>query len=186
MNKKLLVCMLACFLAGCAQNNLGGSNRALYFPECYQPLAEAGRLDSKARDIGVGAGKGFLLGTLAGAVGGAVSSLFTGNALNIVSGAAIGAASGTVVGGVQGASNNNLAEKNRLMAQWQQQTTEDIQALPFNQAAATMSLRCYNKKFAQVQKDMKDGLLTNQAAEPMLTEIEAGRQEASNLYMNGN
>lgn len=185
MRNKAILVLMVCFLAGCSQNNLGASNRALFFPACYQPLQQANRLDSKARNIGIGAGKGFLLGTLAGAVGGAVSALFTGDPLNIVSGAAIGAAGGTVAGGVTGASDDNLPEKNRLMAQWQQQTTEDIQALSFNQAAATMSLQCYNKKFAEIQKDIKDGVMTIEAAQPMLTEIEAGRQEASNLYMNG-
>ncbi len=186
MKKKVMALLLVCFMAGCSQNNLGGSDRPLYYPQCYKPLQDAGRLDSKARDIGIGAGKGFLLGTLAGAVGGAVSALFTGNALNIVSGAAIGAAGGTVAGGATGAMSDNLPEKNRLMAQWQQETSEDIEALPFNQAAATMSLQCYNQKFLALQKDIREGLVTSDAAQPMLTETEAGRQEASNLYMNGN
>lgn len=185
MKKGLLCAILAFTLVGCSQNNLGNSGQALYFPACYAPLQDANRLDSKARSIGVGAGRGFLLGTLAGAVGGAVSALFTGNPLNIVSGAAIGAAGGTVAGGVAGSTDDNLAQKNRLMAQWQQTTAEDIQAMSFNQAAATMSLQCYNKRFAEIQKDIKAGAITLEAAQPMLTEIETGRQEASNLYMNG-
>ena len=111
MKYRALLGVMILFLAGCSQNNLGDSSRPLFFPECYKPLQDAGRLDSKARDIGIGAGKGFLAGTLAGAVGGAVSALFTGDPLNIVSGAAIGAAGGTVAGGVYGASDDNLPEK---------------------------------------------------------------------------
>lgn len=173
-------------LSGCAQNGLGSNAQALYFPACYAPLHDASVLDSRARDIGIGAGKGFLAGALAGLAGGAVSALFTGDPLNIVSGAAIGAAGGTVAGGAAGAMNDNLAEKNRLMAQWQQETSEDIEALSFNQAAATMAMQCYNKRLAEVQKDIQLGVITNAAAQPMLTEIEVGRQEAANLYGLGN
>lgn len=176
---------LSLLLAGCAQNAGMASSQSLYFPQCYQPLRQAGMLDSRARDIGVGAGKGFLVGTLAGLAGGAVSALFTGDPLNIVSGAAIGAAGGAVAGGVTGAMNDNLPEKNRLMAEWQQETSEDIEGMSFNQAAASISLQCYGKKLADVRKDISLGLMTNEAAQPMLTEIEAGRQEALNLYATG-
>ena len=97
----------------------------------------------------------------------------------------MGAAGGAVAGGVSGAMSDNLPEKNRLMAEWQQETKEDIEGMSFNQAAATMSLQCYKKQLDNVQKEIRLGLITNEAAQPMLTEIEAGRQEALNLYATG-
>lgn len=187
MKRIILPAFLIFCLAGCANNQSGlGGNAGLYYPACYQPLQQARQLDSRARDVAYGAGKGFLLGTLAGAVGGAVSALFTGDPLNIVSGAAIGAAGGTVAGGVSGGMQNNTAQKEALVAQWSQEAGRPLEGLGFNGAAATVSIQCYNARLKEVQQEIKDGIMTEMVAEPRLEEIELGRQEAYALMQTAN
>lgn len=179
MAKLVLPLILALCVAGCASNQGTLAQKAgLYYPQCYLPLQQARRLDSTARNVAEGAGKGFLLGTLAGLAGGAVSALFTGDPLNIVSGAAIGAAGGTVAGGVGGAMQNNEAQKNALLAQWYPEIEGSIEGLGFNGAAATVSLQCYNKRLQELREEEKDGIITPAIAEPRMQEIELGRQEA--------
>lgn len=181
----LAVIMISC-ISGCATSQGGLAQRAgLYYPQCYLPLQQARQLDSKARDVAEGAGKGFLLGTLAGLAGGAVSALFTGDPINIVSGAAIGAAGGTVAGGVSGGMQNNQAQKNALLAQWYPEIEGSIEGLSFNGAAATVSIQCYNKRLQELRAEEKDGIITPAIAEPRLQEIELGRQEAFALLQSG-
>lgn len=184
MKHLAIVFALALLASGCAR--MGNSTQQTYFPGCYRPLQQANQLDDTARNIGVGAGKGLLVGTLAGLAGGAVSALFTGNALNIVSGAAIGAAGGAVAGGVTGGMENRDAQKNSLMAEWIAESGGETQGMGFNQAAATMSLQCYKKQATKIENDLKLGLITEQAAMPMLTEIRAGQQEAYTLFSTAN
>lgn len=172
-------------LAGCASTGPGNS-QAVYFPSCYAPIHQAAQLDSRLRDAGIGAGKGFLAGTLAGLAGGAISALFTGNAMNIVSGAAIGAAGGTVAGGLYGGMQDNQAQKESLMSMWNIQTDGATQGMGFNQAAATVAMECYTKQANKIEKDLQLNLITEQAATPMLAEIQAGRVEASNLFNQPN
>lgn len=187
MQKLLLsLCLIFCMTA-CATNQTGFGQRAgLYYPQCYQPLQQARQLDSTARNVAEGAGKGFLLGTLAGLASGAVSALFTGDPMNIVSGAAIGAAGGTVAGGVYGGTmQDNQAQKNALMAQWYREIDGNIEGLSFNGAAATVSLQCYNRRLTELQKEVDTGIITPAIAEPRLQEIELGRQEAYALLNSG-
>lgn len=184
-NLVLLFIFIFC-VSGCATTQYNvGQNPGLYFPKCYLPLQQARELDSTARNVASGAGKGFLLGTLAGLAGGAVSALFSGNALNIVSGAAIGAAGGAVAGGVGGAMQHNQSQKNALLVKWYQEIDGDIEGLNFNQAAATVSRQCYDKRLQEVQKEVDAGIITREIAEPRLREIELGRQEANILYNSG-
>lgn len=186
MKKLAMLFILALVLSGCASNPDNLMDKpGLYYPQCYLPLQQARRLDSKARDVAEGAGKGFLAGTLAGLAGGAVSALFTGNPLNIVSGAAIGAAGGAVAGGVYGGMSDNQAQKNALLAQWYPEIEGPIQGLGFNGAAATVSLQCYNKRLEEVRQEVKDGIITQATAEPRMAEIELGRQEAYALMQAG-
>lgn len=181
--KKALILLIFC-LTGCANQGNFGANPTLYYGECYLPLQQARQLDSTAQDVAEGAGKGFLAGTLAGLAGGAVSALFTGDPLNIVSGAAIGAAGGAVAGGVYGGMQSNDAQKEALMAQWNQQTDGAISGLGFNAAAATTSIQCYNKRLAELQKEVDEGIVSPATAEPRLNEIELGRQQAYMLLRN--
>lgn len=182
MKKFLALGAILVCLAGCAsQTGLNQNTAALYYPACYQPLQDARRLDSRARDVAMGAGRGLLIGTLAGLAGGAVSALFTGNALNIVSGAAIGAAGGTVAGGVAGAMDENTAQKNALMARWNDEIEGNIEGLGFNGAAATVSIQCYDRRLKELREEIKDKIITEAVAEPRLQEIELGRQEAYQL-----
>lgn len=184
--KYLAFPLLSVFLlASCAATGPGGS-QSLYFPGCYAPIQQAARLDSRVRDMGIGAGKGLLAGTLAGLAGGAISALFTGNAMNIVSGAAIGAAGGAVGGATYGAMENNEDQKSSLMALWNNETNGETQGMGFNQAAATVANQCYTKQASKIEKDLQLGLITDQAAMPMLNEIQAGRQEASTLFSQPN
>lgn len=184
--KKTLSCMLVLLmLGGCAVNSgPEGPGSTPYYPMCYSPLEDARRLDSRARDIAEGVGHGLLLGTLAGLAGGAISSLFTGNAMNIVSGAAIGAAGGAVAGGVSGGMQNNQAEKDALVAQWSEEAGEPLEALGFTGAAATWSIQCYNRRLQELDKEVNAGIITRAAAQPRLVEITLGRQEAYAL-LNG-
>lgn len=176
--------LLTFLLAGCAANSTQ-QGPGLYYPLCYAPLHQARQLDSRAREVFDGMGKGFLTGTLAGLAGGAVSALFTGDAMNIVSGAAIGAAGGTVAGGLYGGMNNNQAEKDALVAQWSQEVGTPLEGMGFNGAAATASAQCYTKRLEELQQEVKDGIITSQAAEPRLVEIELGRQQAYALLRDG-
>lgn len=174
-------CAIMC-LAGCSQSQSSlYDNPALYYPECYEPLHQARQLDSTARHVAVGAGKGLLAGTLAGLASGAVSALFTGNALNIVSGAAIGAAGGTVAGGLYGGMNSNDAQKQALIAQWSQETGDNLAYLGFNGAAATASLQCYNNRMGELDKEIAQGIVPSSVSAPRMEEIQRGRQEASAL-----
>lgn len=187
MKKLAVALILLLCVSGCAQDSgYGPQNEGYYYPMCYSPLQQAHRLDSRARDVLGGMGRGLLAGVLAGAVGGAVSSLFTGNAMNIVSGAAIGAAGGTAAGGIYGATQSNQAEKDALVAQWSQEAGTPLEGLGFNGAAATASISCYNSRLKTLQKEIKDGLITQSAAEPRLVEIELGRQQAYALLQQGN
>lgn len=181
--KKIFALCLIVFLYGCSPSN-PEPNAGLYYPLCYSPLQQARRLDSRAREIGEGMGRGLLAGTLAGLAGGAVSALFTGDPLNIVSGAAIGAAGGTIAGGVAGSMDNNQAEKTALIAEWSQEAGTPLEGLGFNGAAATWSIQCYNSRLAELNKEVDDGIITRQVAEPRFVEIELGRQEAYAL-LNG-
>lgn len=182
MRKILALGAILILLGACApQTRMNQNTAALYYPACYQPLQDARRLDSRARDVAMGAGRGLLLGTLAGLAGGAVSALFTGNAMNIVSGAAIGAAGGAVAGGVSGAMNENTAQKNALMAQWNDKIEGNIEGLGFNGAAATVSIQCYDKRLKELREEIKDKIITEAAAQPRFEEIELGRQEAYQL-----
>lgn len=183
MKRILVLAFVIVFLQGCSTYN-SEPNAGLYYPLCYSPLQQARRLDSRAREIGEGMGRGLLAGTLAGLAGGAVSALFTGDPLNIVSGAAIGAAGGTIAGGVAGGMNNNQAEKTALIAEWSQEAGTPLEGLGFNTAAATWSIQCYNKHLADLNKEVDDGIITRQVAEPRFVEIELGRQEAYAL-LNG-
>lgn len=186
--KKLIFPLAIIFcIYGCATNQTNiGQNPGLYYPQCYLPLQQARELDSTARNVAEGAGKGFLLGTLAGLAGGAVSALFSGNAMNIVSGAAIGAAGGTVAGGVYGGTmQENQSQKNALLAKWYQEIDGNIEGLSFNGAAATVSMQCYNRRLNELQKEIDSGIITPAIAEPRLQEIELGRQEAYALLQSG-
>lgn len=187
MKKFILPLALILCFSGCASNRAGiGQNPGLYYPQCYLPLQQARELDSTARNVAEDAGKGFLLGTLAGLAGGAVSALFSGDPMNIVSGAAIGAAGGAVSGGVYGGTmQNNEAQKNALLAKWYPEIDGDIEGLSFNGAAATVSMQCYNKRLAELQKEVEDGIISQATAEPRLQEIELGRQEAYALMQKG-
>lgn len=182
MKKLVFPLLLAFIISGCSQfPGQANNNIGLYYPMCYAPLVKARQLDSRARDVAESAGKGFLLGTLAGLAGGAVSALFTGDPLNIVSGAAIGAAGGTIAGGVEGGVNDHEALKTALIAEWSQETGTPLEGLGFNGAAATASIQCYNKRLAQLEQEVKDGIVTRNVIEPRLVEIELGRQEAYRL-----
>lgn len=186
MKYAIVAALLVLLAGGCAQNSSTLTTDAgLYYPMCYSPLQQARRLDSRARDVAEGMGRGLLAGTLAGLAGGAVSALFTGDPLNIVSGAAIGAAGGTIAGGVTGAMQNNQAEKDALVAEWSQEAGTPLEGLGFNGAAATFSIQCYNKRLTQLKEEIKDGIVTSQDAEPRLVEIELGRQEAYALLQGG-
>lgn len=185
MKNLFAMLLIMAFVSGCASNTSPlGQGGVAYYPMCYSPLQKARQLDSRAREIAEGAGKGILLGTLAGLAGGAVSSLFTGNALNIVSGAAIGAAGGAVAGGVAGGMNNNQAQKDALMAEWSQEAGTPLEGLGFNGAAATWSIQCYNQRLEQLHKEVDAGIISHEAAQPRFVEIELGRQEAYAL-LNG-
>lgn len=187
MKNLILSAVLILCICGCATNQGGlGQNGALYYPQCYLPLQQARELDSKARDVAEGVGKGLLLGTLAGLAGGAVSALFTGDPMNIVSGAAIGAAGGAVSGGVYGGTmQDNQSQKNALLAKWYQEIDGNIEGLTFNGAAATVSIQCYNRRLTELQKEVDDKIITPAIAEPRLQEIELGRQEAYALMQSG-
>lgn len=180
MKKLLLPAILAALMtSGCAMNqNTLAQKEGLYYPMCYSPLQKARMLDSRARDIASGAGRGLLAGTLAGLAGGAVSALFTGDPLNIVSGAAIGAAGGAVAGGVYGGMENHQAQKEALMAQWSQEAGRPLEGLGFNGAAATASIECYDTRLTQLNKELDDGIVSFSFAQPRMNEIELGRQEA--------
>lgn len=182
MKKSIATVCLALCVAGCAQSQSSlYDNPALYYPECYEPLHQARQLDSTARNVASGAGKGLLAGTLAGLASGAVSALFTGNALNIVSGAAMGAAGGAVAGGLYGGMNNNNAQKQALIAQWSQETGENLAGLGFTGAAATASLQCYNKRMGELDEEIAKGIVPSSVSAPRMEEIEMGRQEAAAL-----
>ncbi len=188
MKNFIVMAAILALLGGCSTSSgtLGQSGAGLYYPMCYSPLQQARRLDSRARDIASGAGRGLLVGTLAGLAGGAISALFTGNAMNIVSGAAIGAAGGTVAGGVTGGMQSNQAEKDALMAEWSQEAGQPLEGLGFTGAAATWSIECYNRRLAEVKKEIADGIVPASVAEPRLVEIERGRQEAYALLNGAN
>lgn len=180
MKKMLVPVILAVFMtSGCAMNQSPLAQReGLYYPMCYSPLQKARALDSRARDIAFGAGKGLLAGTLAGLAGGAVSALFTGDPLNIVSGAAIGAAGGAVAGGVAGGMDDHTAQKDALIAEWSEEVGRPLEGMSFNQAAATTSISCYNARLEELSKEVKDDIVSDSFAQPRLAEIELGRQEA--------
>lgn len=187
MKKMVLpILFLMICVCGCATTqNRGEPKPGLYYPQCYLPLHQARELDSKAMHIARGSGKGFLLGTLAGLAGGAVSALFSGNPINIVSGAAVGAAGGAVAGGANAAMRDTEAQKNALLAQWYPEIEGSIEGLDFNGAAATLSLQCYNKRLDQLDQDLDAGIISRAIAEPRLREIELGRQEAYDLLHKG-
>lgn len=186
MKKLIAPLALSFFICGCATNQGPlGQDGGFYYPMCYSPLQDARRLDSRAREVAEGMGRGLLAGTLAGLAGGAVSALFTGDPLDIVSGAAIGAAGGTVAGGVYGGTQSNQAEKDALVAQWSQEAGTPLEGLGFNGAAATASIDCYNRRFEQLKQEVKDGIISDAAAEPRRVEIELGRQEAYALLQGG-
>lgn len=179
--KKLFLplALVALLSSGCAMNTGYSENeQGLYYPMCYSPLQKARTLDSRARDIAYGAGKGLLAGTLAGLAGGAVSALFTGDPLNIVSGAAIGAAGGAVAGGVYGGMESHQAEKDALIADWSQEVGRPLEGMGFNAAAASTSIDCYNTRLNQLTREVDEGIVPDSFAQPRLREIELGRQEA--------
>lgn len=185
MKKKIAVLFLSCALCGCSSfTDSNAPNAGLYYPLCYSPLQQARRLDSRAREVAEGMGRGLIGGALAGLAGGAVSALFTGDPLNLVSGMAIGAAGGTVAGGLAGGTDSNQAEKTALIAEWSQEAGTPLEGLGFNGAAATWSIQCYNTRLSQLNREIDDGIVTRQAAEPRMVEIELGRQEAYAL-LNG-
>lgn len=179
MKKLILFLIMVLSLGGCAQNSTNPyENQGLYYPMCYQPLQQARALDSTARNVAEGLGKGLLLGTLAGLAGGGVSALFTGDPMNLVSGMAIGAAGGAVAGGVTGGVDDHTAQKDALVAEWSQEAGRPLEGLGFNGAAATWAIQCYTTRLNELQKEVDEGLVQSYVAEPRLVEIERGRQEA--------
>lgn len=182
MKKLLALLFVSLLVSGCAQNsNNPYQNQDLYYPMCYSPLQQARSLDSTARNVAEGMGKGLLLGALAGLAGGGVSALFTGDPMNLVSGMAIGAAGGTVAGGIGGGMDDHQAQKDALMAEWSQEAGRPLEGLGFNGAAATWSIQCYTTRLKELQKEVDDGIIPSYVAEPRLVEIERGRMEAYSL-----
>lgn len=175
MRKALTLLVMFFFLAattGCASKYGEQRTSAVYYPGCYQPIADLrARENNVARNTGAGA----LLGAFTGAV---VGLLATGGKWQ---GAAVGAATGGVAGTMAGnlyGRKQQERDDNIRLASYLQDIDGDISNMDITTAAARTSLQCYNSQFAVLLREIKAKQVTRQVAEARFAEIASGREEA--------
>lgn len=167
--------MLSSFvLGGCASKYGAQTTKVEYYKDCYDPIAALRESEfSVAKSTASGAVVGGLLGAAAG-------YLVTGKASGAVVGAAAGAAAGGAYGYVQGSSEKEAADAER-MAYYTSRMDGDISGLDNATAAAQAARECYERQFTVAVSEFKSGNLTKDQFRSRYEEISSGMEEASRI-----
>lgn len=162
------------FIAGCARNNT--PQEYVYYPACRQPILEV-------RDTGSPATGQVFGSTVIGVLSGAVTGLIFGGPRGAAVGMAAGAAGGAVTGAAGAAMShgNNDARDNALLAKYLDQIDGNIEGLTLDQAAATVSIQCYERALNQLTAMVKAGQISKDAADSRFSSILHGIREAAAL-----
>lgn len=173
-----MICILALPL-GCAKKTPDGPVKAEYYPDCHEPLAYL-------RDRHAGTGKRVATGAAAGGVISGIATVIASAITGRVSGVGVlaGVAAGAAVGGIaSGAGTADAIDKedNRRMSKYLEEIDGNIEGLDLKTASATVSRQCYNRAFATLKTDVRDGKMSVAAARARFNEIVAGEDEAAQL-----
>lgn len=178
----ILFLIMLLFLNACAKNVQTSISQ--YYPECHEPLEEIKQVNSGS-NVAKAAGKGAAQGAVAGIISGAVIGIVSGKPAQVLQSAITGAVAGGVAGGIYGGASNTSSEENILMAKYFEQIDGDISSLTLKEAAATVSLQCYNRQFVNLLNKIRAGEMTKKAADSHFAELETGRKEALELLGKG-
>lgn len=174
---RITLCVLLSFSVpqlGCASKYGSQTTTVSHYPDCYQPINELRQSEySPQKTAAGGAVAGALLGALVG-------YLATGKG----SGAAIGAAGGAVAGGAAGGiygSQQQKAEDERRLSQYNQQLDGNISETNRATAAAKVARQCYERQFTVAANEYKAKRLTKEQFNSRYQEVTSGLQEAATI-----
>ena len=173
-----MICLLALPL-GCSKKAPDGPVKAQYYPDCHEPLAYLrDRHAGTAKRVATGAATGGVISGVASVIASAIIGRVSG--VGVLAGVAAGAAVGGIASGVGTADELNK-EDNRRMSKYLEEIDGDIDGLDLKTASAIVSRQCYNRAFATLKTDVRDGRISVAAARARFTEIVAGEDEAAQL-----
>ncbi len=161
-------------LGGCASKYGAQTTKVEYYKDCYDPIASLRQSEFMVeKSAATGAVVGGLLGAAAG-------YLVTGKASGAAVGAAAGAAAGGTYGYVQGKSEKEAGEAER-MAYYTSRMDGDISGLDHATAAAQSARECYERQFTVAVSEFKSGNITKDQFRSRYQEISSGMEEASRI-----
>lgn len=179
-----LLCLLLVFSLsqiGCASKYGTQTTAVNHYPDCYQPIKELRQNEYRPQQTAAGGAVG---GALIGAL---VGYLATGKAQGAAIGAATGAVAGGAAGGIYG-SQQQKAEDERQLAQYNQQLDGNIIETNKATAAAKVARQCYERQFTAAASEYKAGRMTKEQFNSRYLEVTSGLQEAATVLgeLNGN
>ena len=180
MKKLSLFFLFFLIITGCSSKTNVQLPNTRYYPNCAEPLEYVSKNNvDEPSSVGRGMAAGGLLSGLASIIVGALSGNLRGS--NVLIGVAAGTAVGGMVGGASGVS-AAAKKNNKKMAEYLEQIDGDIEDITtVKQAAGTLSLQCYNKKYQTLLQDIRRHAITNNAAQAHFDEILAGTKAAAQL-----
>lgn len=174
---RALVCLLCVFSVsqmGCASKYGSQTTTVAHYPDCYQPINELRKSEYRPQQSAAGGAVG---GALIGAL---VGYLATGKAQGAAIGAATGAVAGGAAGGIYG-SQQQKAEDEKQLAQYNQQLDGNIVETNKATAAAKVARQCYERQFTVAANEYKGGRLTKEQFNSRYLEVTSGLQEAATI-----
>lgn len=174
---RALLCLLFVFSfsqMGCASKYGSQTTNVAHYPDCYQPINDLRKSEYRPQQTAAGGAVG---GALLGAL---VGYLATGKAQGAVIGAATGAVAGGAAGGIYG-SQQQKAEDERQLAQYNQQLDGNITETNKATAAAKVARQCYERQFTVAANEYKGGRLTKEQFNSRYIEVTSGLQEAATI-----
>ena len=174
---RTLLCALLVFCVpqlGCASKYGSQTTTVNHYPDCYQPISQLRKSEYQPQKTAAG---GAVAGALLGAL---VGYLATGKGEGAAIGAATGAVAGGAAGGIYG-SQQQKAEEQRQLAEYNQQLEGNIAETNRTAAAAKVARQCYERQFTTAASEYKAGRLTREQFNSRYLEVTSGLQEAATI-----
>ena len=174
---RIALCVLLSFSVpqlGCASKYGSQTTTVSHYPDCYQPINDLRQSEYRPQKTAAG---GAVAGALLGAL---VGYLATGKGEGAAIGAATGAVAGGAAGGIYG-SQQQKAEDERQLAQYNQQLDGNITETNRAAAAARVARQCYERQFTVAANEYKAKRLTKEQFNSRYQEVTSGLQEAANI-----